>query len=70
MAQTMSLYSFEDNQGNEEGTYTTTNFLEAKEYARRNKARIIEHVYEWSESVPVDRCDFTEPDEDAEDEKA
>jgi hypothetical protein len=56
---TLSLYSFEDAEGNEEGTFTTMKWDEAKEYASRYHLRVIENVYEWSEAVPVPGGDYT-----------
>ena len=53
----LTLYSFEDADGNEYGTWTTQNYDEAKKYAARYRLRIIGNEYEWSEAVPLD--DYT-----------
>jgi hypothetical protein len=60
----MTLYSFEDADGNEPGTFTTTNYDEAKEYAARYKYKVIANEYVWDDSELVD--DFTEQPASAE----
>ena len=59
----LTLYSFEDKNGDESGCYTTQDFEEAKAHAMKYRLRLIENVYEWTEAVPYPGCDFTE-DED------
>ena len=54
----ISVYGFENNKG-EPDEFTTLNFEEAKEYARRYQLKIVEHVYEWTEQVPVEGHDYT-----------
>jgi hypothetical protein len=60
----ISVYSFEDANGDDHGTFTTMKWDEAKEYAQRYGLRVIENVYEWTEAVPVPGFDFSQPDED------
>lgn len=55
----ISLYTFEDAEGNEFGTYNTQKASEAESYARANNLRVIDNIYEWEESVPVPGWDFT-----------
>lgn len=55
----ISVYTFEDADGNEDGTYSTQNSREAEEHARKYELRVIENVYEWQEAVPVEGWDFT-----------
>jgi hypothetical protein len=64
MPDTLELYSFEDADGNESGTFTTREIEEAKQYAQDNGLRVIANVYEWSEAVPVSGCDYTGADAD------
>jgi hypothetical protein len=59
MAQ-ISVYTFEDKDGNSDGVYQTQDFREAKQYAMDNSLRVIENVYEWSEAIPVEGADFTQ----------
>jgi HEPN domain-containing protein len=58
----ISVYSFEDSYGNENGTWTTINAQEAREHAVKYGLRVIENVYEWTESVPVAEWDFSRRD--------
>lgn len=60
MADTLTLYSFEDKDGNEPDTFTTMDYQEAKVYAQENSLRVMANEYEWAEAVPVD--DFTKGD--------
>lgn len=59
---TISLYTFENAEGSEYGVYSTQDPSEAREYASRYGLRVVENVYEWSESVPVEGWDFTGAD--------
>lgn len=61
---TISMYSFEDKDGEESGCFTTLNFRDAEEYARKYNLRIIENVFEWSEAIPVEGGDYTNTPED------
>lgn len=60
MPGTLSLYAFEDREGNEAGCYTTQDFDAARDHASRYHYRVIEHVYEWSEAIPVEGADYTD----------
>lgn len=54
----ITVYSFEDRDG-PSGSYTTQDYREAKEFARKNNLRVIANEYEWVDSEMVD--DFTVP---------
>ena len=54
----ISVYGFEDSNGNP-SEFRTMNVIEAKEYARSNRLKLVEHVFEWTEQVPVEGYDFT-----------
>lgn len=56
---TLSVYSFEDKDGNEYGTWNTQNYQEAKEHAQKYELRLMENIYEWQERVPVEGDDYT-----------
>lgn len=58
MPATITLYSFEDADGEEAGCYTTQNYEEAKAYARQYGCRVVANEYAWSEAILLD--DFTE----------
>lgn len=60
MPGTLTLYTFEDADGREYGTFTTQDYAEAKGYAAEQKLRLIANEYEWSEAVPVTGDDYTE----------
>jgi hypothetical protein len=64
----ISVYSFEDREGHEDGTYQTQCYRDAQEHARRYGLRLIDNIYEWQEAIPVEGDDYTEPDENEEDE--
>lgn len=53
----VTLYSFEDADGNEFGTFTTFDVTVAREYARTNRMRLIAQEYEYTDSELVE--DFT-----------
>lgn len=54
----ISVYTFEDKDGNEYGNYVTQDYQEAKSYAQANKLRVIGNEYVFRDSELVD--DFTE----------
>lgn len=54
----LSIYGLEYKNGNPVD-FQTLNLSEAKDYARRSRLRLVEHVYEWTEKIPVEGCDFT-----------
>jgi hypothetical protein len=58
----IELYSFERADGSEDGTYTTFNATEAREYARRYGLRMIANIYEFSDSELVE--DHTRADQE------
>jgi len=60
MSGSVSVYSFENAAGDQDGCYTTQDFDEAREHAAKYKLRLIENIYEWAEAIPVEECDFTE----------
>lgn len=62
-ASELSVYGFRDSEG-ADVSWTTTNLREAEEYARRNKYDMVEHVYEWTETVPVEEHQYAERDDD------
>ena len=41
---TITVYSFEDHEGEEIGGFTTQNHIEARDYARANKLRMIANI--------------------------
>tara|TARA_B100001778_G_scaffold334952_2_gene349508 strand:- start:22385 stop:23017 length:633 start_codon:yes stop_codon:yes gene_type:complete len=55
----ISVYGFEDSDGNP-SEFRTMNVIEAKEYARSNRLKLVEHVFEWTEQVPVEGYDYRE----------
>ena len=57
---TLTLYGFEDADGNESGTFTTMIPGEAEKYARKYRLRVVAMEYEYSESTVVWEWDFTE----------
>lgn len=59
---TISVYTFEDADGNEQ-EYSTQNSIEAKEYASKYNLRVVDNEYEWSDSSLVAEWDFTEKPE-------
>lgn len=50
----MTLYTFEDEDGNQFGTFTTLDYREAKRYASEHGLLVVGNEYEWSEAVPLD----------------
>lgn len=55
---TISVYSFEDADGNEIGTFTTMNYTEACDYAKAACARVRDNEYEYADSTIV--ADYTD----------
>lgn len=55
---TISVYTFEDADGNED-LFNTDDAEAAKAYAMQNNLRVIDNEYEWSYSTPVTEWDFT-----------
>lgn len=51
------VYSFRDSNGDEDGSYTTQDYEEAKKYAVRTKQMVICNEFEFADSYMVD--DFT-----------
>lgn len=49
---TINVYSFEDNEGNEDG-FTTEDYQEAVQYAAARKLLILDNEYEWQDASPV-----------------
>jgi hypothetical protein len=49
----VAVYTFEDANGHEPGSYTTMNYDEACGYAERCGLRVIENVFEWADSEMV-----------------
>jgi hypothetical protein len=45
---TITEFTFEDADGNEPDTFTTQDYAEAVEHARRGHLRVIANEYEWS----------------------
>jgi hypothetical protein len=58
------LYTFESKDGHEAGTFQTHNSQEAKEYAQQNGLRVVENIFEFSESIPIPEWDYTGQDDD------
>lgn len=54
---TITVYSFEDRDGNEHGCFTTQDYKEALSYASRYRLRIVANDFEWSDREFLD--DFT-----------
>lgn len=63
---TISVYCFEDAEGNEFGSFNTQNYEEAKRFASENRLRIVARVFEFADSEYLD--DFTGADTEADDE--
>lgn len=57
MMSNVEIYSFEDEDGNEFGGFTTTDIDEAKKYARDNSLVIIANIFEYADSEIV--ADYT-----------
>ena len=55
----LTLYTFEDADGDEPTTYTTRDYVDAKAYAREHGYRVIENRFELADSEMID--DFTPP---------
>lgn len=55
------VYTFEDAEGSEFGSYSTQKYQEAVEYAMKGKLKVICNVFEFADSYMVD--DFTEKEE-------
>jgi hypothetical protein len=70
MAATITVYTFEDEEGREQ-LFETQDVQEAKEYARENHLIAIANEYEWSEAIPVPDWDFRppKPDDETDDEE-
>jgi hypothetical protein len=62
----ITLYSFEDAEGNEE-TFTTLNYDEAREHAIQHQLRLIAQTYEYTDQEML--WDYTGRDEDEEEEE-
>jgi hypothetical protein len=58
---TIAVYTFEDADGHEHGSYHTTSYDEACAHAERYRLRVIENVFDWSDSELV--RDHTGPGE-------
>ena len=65
---TVTLYAFEDRDGNEFGTFNTLDYAEAKHYASANNLRVLGREFEYADTVYLD--DFTGNGEASEDEEA
>jgi len=61
MTAPMILYTFEDAQGYEWGSYSTSTWADANEYAMTYRLRVIENTFEWSDSELV--ADYTDTDD-------
>lgn len=64
MPASITVYSFEDKDGNEFGSFTTQDYEEAKRYAAEGRLKVIANEYEWSESFPLE--DYTPPADEGE----
>jgi hypothetical protein len=54
----ITLYTFEDSDGNEFGSFTTQNYGEAKDYAGKGKLRVIANEFTFEDSSLI--ADFTD----------
>jgi hypothetical protein len=54
---TVTVYTFEDGDGDEYGSFTTQDYAEAKAYAQDNRLCVIANEFEWADSHPLD--DYT-----------
>lgn len=54
------VYTFVDAAGDESGTYSTRNGMEAEEYARKCRLAVIENTFTFDDSTLVTEWDFTE----------
>jgi hypothetical protein len=66
MRGSISVYSFDDGDGMGTSMYTTQDYREAVEFAQQAGFRVVENVYEWVESVPLEVADFTDKSEEEE----
>jgi hypothetical protein len=53
----ISLYGFENNDG-EPDEFRTLDLDEAIKYAKKYSLKLVEHVFEWTEQVPVEGHDY------------
>lgn len=60
MSESIEVFTFEDADGNEAGSFSTQSATEAKEHARRNGYRVRANTFEWADSELVDAWDWTE----------
>lgn len=58
---TIEVYGFENAAGEATESFTTQDISEAREYARKNRLRVIAYEYEYADSSLVE--DYTEPGE-------
>ena len=58
----VTLYSFENAEGEEDGTFTTFNADAAKERGQRYNLRVIAQTYVYDDSEVA--WDFTEPEDE------
>lgn len=65
---TIEVYAFEDADGNAD-TYTTQDIDEAREYAKKNRRRLIARTFEYSDSEMIEDYTEEEADEDDGDER-
>lgn len=61
MLSQQEIYSFEDRDG-VESSFITYSISEAREFAARNRLRLIAHMYEWIDSELIE--DYTGNAED------
>jgi hypothetical protein len=54
----MLRYTFEDSDGNEFGSFSTTDLDAARVYAMAYRVRVVENTYTWSDSDVIE--DYTE----------
>ena len=56
---TITVYTFEDKNGHEYGTWHTQIAHDARQYAAKYQLRVIANEYEFADSEPVEGWDFT-----------
>jgi len=51
------VYTFEMSEGQDAGSWSTQDYQEAQDYARKHGLRVISNTYEWQDSELLD--DYT-----------
>lgn len=54
MPASITIYTFENSEGEESGCLTTQDYDEAKRYAQTNSLLVVSNEYVWDEAIPLD----------------